>query len=235
DDGAIPIEVRDRENGVRVRGEDGFLVVQVRGAHGEDWSLGRGLLAEPLQVGLAERAFPRERLATDGPGPVTVAVFGFALCDLGRCASHPSHVVERRHPSTVVPCLAGDPRWGSACHGWTYTLQPSRWLSLLTTKIKPSPTPRQDLTSGLLRRDHALATRGEHRRRAAYTCLITKIAPTAELARPSQRVDATAGRQYARLVTGSRCLVPYRTPVAHPRSHLAVSNGVWRRAFCRCA
>jgi hypothetical protein len=80
---------------------------QVRGAHGEDRPLGRGLVAEPLQVGLAERAFPRERFATDGPGPVTVAVFVFALRDLGQCAGHPSYVVERRHPSTVLPCLAG--------------------------------------------------------------------------------------------------------------------------------
>jgi hypothetical protein len=88
EDGAIPIEVRDREKGVvRVRGEDGFLVVQVRSAHGEDRSLGRGLLAEPLQVGLAERAFPRERFASDGPGPMTVAVCVFALCDLGQCGA----------------------------------------------------------------------------------------------------------------------------------------------------
>jgi hypothetical protein len=37
-----------------------MFVVQVRGADGEDRSLGRGLVAEPLQVGLAARAFPRE-------------------------------------------------------------------------------------------------------------------------------------------------------------------------------
>jgi hypothetical protein len=39
--GTIPVEVRDREKGVGARGEDGFFVVQVRGADGEDRSLGR--------------------------------------------------------------------------------------------------------------------------------------------------------------------------------------------------
>jgi hypothetical protein len=94
----------------------------VRGADGEDRSLGRGLVAEPLQVGLAERAFPRERFATDGPGPVTVAVFVFALRDLGQCGGHPSYVVERRHPSTVLPCVAGT-RHGERVDGWSYILQ----------------------------------------------------------------------------------------------------------------
>jgi hypothetical protein len=122
EDGAIPVEVRDREKGVRVRGEDGFFVVQLRGADGEDRSLRRGLVAEPLQVGLAERAFPRERFATDGPGPVTVAVFVFALHDLGQFGGHPSYLVQRRHPSTVVPCSAGDSVIGGASE-WSYNLQ----------------------------------------------------------------------------------------------------------------
>jgi hypothetical protein len=97
--------------------------VQVRGADGEDRSLGRGLVAEPLQVGLAERAFPRKRFATDGPGPVTVAVLVFALRDLGQRGGHPSDVVERHHPSTVLPCWAGTGHGGARPMGWSYNLQ----------------------------------------------------------------------------------------------------------------
>lgn len=96
--------MRDREKGARVRREDGFLIVQIRGADGEDRSLGRGLVAEPPQVSLAERAFPSKGLAADRSGPVTMAVLVFALDDLGQFGDHLGHVVEGRHTFTVLAC-----------------------------------------------------------------------------------------------------------------------------------
>ena len=53
-------------------GEHGLLLAEVLHANGQDGPVRRGLLAEPPQVCLAERAFPGEGLARDGPGPVAV-------------------------------------------------------------------------------------------------------------------------------------------------------------------
>src|SRR5579863_4795910 len=72
--GAEPVEVRDREEGVRVRCEDGLLLGQVGGADRENRAVRRLFVAEPLDVRLAERALPGERLAADLPGPVGLPV-----------------------------------------------------------------------------------------------------------------------------------------------------------------
>src|SRR5580704_13267077 len=82
--GAEPVEVRDREEGVRVRRENRA----VRRLH----------VAEPLDVRLAERALPGERLAADLPGPVGLPVFVDAFSDLGQSGGQACHVVEGLHP-----------------------------------------------------------------------------------------------------------------------------------------
>ena len=65
---------------------------------GEDRAGGRGGVAEPLEIGLGERAFPGEGLAGDEPGPVAVAL---ALGHLGQSGDHPLDVCERRHGGTL--------------------------------------------------------------------------------------------------------------------------------------
>jgi len=57
--------VRNREEGIFVRGEHSLLLAEIFDPDGQYWSLRRRLSAEPLQVGLAERPVPRERLAGD--------------------------------------------------------------------------------------------------------------------------------------------------------------------------
>src|SRR3984885_1091080 len=82
--GAEPVEVRDREEGVRVRRENGLLLGQVGGADRENRAVRRLHVAEPLDVRLAERALPSERLAADFPGPVCLPVLIDAFSDLGQ-------------------------------------------------------------------------------------------------------------------------------------------------------
>jgi hypothetical protein len=53
--------VHDGEDAVDAGGEDAFLLVQVGGVDREDRWGGRDLVAEALEVGLAERAEPLPR------------------------------------------------------------------------------------------------------------------------------------------------------------------------------
>src|SRR2546430_16325515 len=71
-DRGIPVEVRDGEERVRVRGQHRFLLAEVPDADGQDGAVRRNLVAEPPDVGLAERPVPGEPLAADEPGPVAV-------------------------------------------------------------------------------------------------------------------------------------------------------------------
>src|SRR5580658_9260772 len=96
--GSVAVEVRDGEECARVRGEDGFLLAEIRDADGEDRAVRRGLVAEPPDVRLAERPLPRECLARDEPGPVPLP---FTHGDLGQVHGHPGGVVDSRHGGTL--------------------------------------------------------------------------------------------------------------------------------------
>ncbi|MGH3166759.1 MAG: hypothetical protein ACRDN0_12830 [Trebonia sp.] len=89
----------NREEGVRVRGQDRLLFVQVGGADGDDRARGRGLVAVALDIGLAEGAFPGERLAPGFPGQAGLAVLVHAFGDLGQREGEAGHVSERLHDS----------------------------------------------------------------------------------------------------------------------------------------
>src|ERR1700722_1305003 len=65
--GVVAVEVRDGEEAALARREYRFLFRLVGGADRQDRALGRPLAAEPLEVGLAERALPGEGLARDLP------------------------------------------------------------------------------------------------------------------------------------------------------------------------
>src|SRR5215469_225006 len=106
--GGIPVEVRDREEGLRLRGEHRLLLAEILDADGEDRPLRRGLVAEPPEIGFAERALPRECLACDEPGPVAVTL---TLGDLGQARGHQGHVVETRHTGTVAASRRAGQRW----------------------------------------------------------------------------------------------------------------------------
>ena len=70
---------------------------------GEDRAGRRGRVAEALEVGFGERAFPGEGLAADEPGPVAVAC---RLGHLGQRGHHPLDVFESRHGGTLPPIVA---------------------------------------------------------------------------------------------------------------------------------
>src|SRR5215472_5455170 len=86
--------MRDREEGVPVRGEHGLLLAEVFHPDGQYRSVRRRLSAEPPQVCLAERPFPRERLVRDEPGPVAVPL---ALGATRELSGQLGHVVKVRH------------------------------------------------------------------------------------------------------------------------------------------
>jgi hypothetical protein len=81
EDGGISVEVRDREEGARIRGEHRLFLAEILDANGQDGAVGRALVPEPPDVRLAERPFPGEGLTADEPGPVAVP---FVLRDLGQ-------------------------------------------------------------------------------------------------------------------------------------------------------
>ena len=69
-DRRVAVEVRDREEGLRLGREHRLLLGQVLDADREDRTGRRGRIAEPLDVCLGERPLPREGLAGDVPGAV---------------------------------------------------------------------------------------------------------------------------------------------------------------------
>src|SRR5215831_2997501 len=99
EDGGIPVEMRNREEGSRIRGEHRLLLAEVLDADGQDRPIRRGLVAEPPEIRLAERPFPRECLAGGVPRPGAVT---FALGDLGQRQGQFGHVVDGRHTRTVL-------------------------------------------------------------------------------------------------------------------------------------
>jgi hypothetical protein len=90
------VEVRDGEEAVLARSEYCFLFRLVGGADRQNRALRRPLVAEPLEVGLAERALPGERLARDLPGTVTPVLL-LTLGHLGQRRGEPGHVIEGLH------------------------------------------------------------------------------------------------------------------------------------------
>jgi hypothetical protein len=58
--GGISVEVGNRKENFRMRGEHGLFLAEILDANSQDRSIWRGLVAEPLEVRLAERPFPRE-------------------------------------------------------------------------------------------------------------------------------------------------------------------------------
>jgi hypothetical protein len=72
--------VRSREERLRVRREDGFLLAEVVDAGGQDRPFRRGLVPEASDVRLGEGPFPHEALAGDEPRAVAEAL---AFGDLG--------------------------------------------------------------------------------------------------------------------------------------------------------
>src|SRR5512132_2246196 len=62
----VPVEMRNREEGLGLRGEHGLLLAEVFNSNREDRSIWRAGIAEPPDVCLAEWPFPREGLAANG-------------------------------------------------------------------------------------------------------------------------------------------------------------------------
>src|ERR1700753_1474346 len=79
----VASEVLDGEQAGLAGREDRFLLRLVGGPEREDRAPRRRLGAKALEVGLAERAFPGERLARHVPGTVAAAFLG-ALGYLGQ-------------------------------------------------------------------------------------------------------------------------------------------------------
>src|SRR3954467_5761893 len=77
-DGREAVEVGNREDGPGVLCQDRFLVGKARSTDCQDRPDWRSLVAEALDVGLAERALPSERLLADEPGAMPEA---FTLAD----------------------------------------------------------------------------------------------------------------------------------------------------------
>jgi hypothetical protein len=99
EDGGISVEVRDREEDVRIGGEHRLFLAEILDANGQHGAVGRGLVAEPPDVRLAERPVPGEGLTADEPRPVAVPL---ALSDLGQFRYQPGHIIEGRHLRTVL-------------------------------------------------------------------------------------------------------------------------------------
>jgi hypothetical protein len=96
--GGVVVEVLDREHPVDAGGEYAFLLVQIGGVDGENRIGRRCLVAEVLDVSLAERAEPGDSLATYRPGGVPVVL---ALGHLGQLAHDACEVLRRCYPWSV--------------------------------------------------------------------------------------------------------------------------------------
>src|SRR5258708_39488084 len=90
--------MRNREERLRVRSEDGLLVGKVINTYREDRCGRRGRITEPSQVGLTEGPLPRECLPSDEPSAVAMT---FALGCLGHIQGHLSHLVDAHHHRKV--------------------------------------------------------------------------------------------------------------------------------------
>src|SRR4051794_800640 len=86
--------MRDGEHAALSGGEHGLLLVKVGDSNCHDGTVGRLSVAEPLDVCLAERPLPGERLAANGPRPVAVT---FALNNLWQRQRYLGYIVERDH------------------------------------------------------------------------------------------------------------------------------------------
>jgi len=90
--------VRNGEEGSGLCGQNGLFLADVCDANGEDRA-GRGArIAEPFDVGLAERPLPGEGLAGNGPGAIAVAL---AFGDLRQVQGHPGCLIDTDHVRTV--------------------------------------------------------------------------------------------------------------------------------------
>ena len=99
EDGWVIVEVRNREEGFRIGGEDGLLLGEVLYSDSQDWCGRRSGIAESSDVCLAEWPLPRERLPSDGPCAVAMTL---SLGNLGQLQGHPSHFVDAHHFRTVA-------------------------------------------------------------------------------------------------------------------------------------
>jgi hypothetical protein len=108
----------DGEEAVLAGRENRLLFRLVGGADRENRALGRPLVTEPLEVGLAVRALPGERLALDLPLTPAVVLL-LALGHLGQLRREPCHVIEGLHEFTV---LSGPP----PVHDWSWPKSGSR-------------------------------------------------------------------------------------------------------------
>jgi hypothetical protein len=104
----------DGEEAVLARREYRFLLRLVGGPDREDRTRRRRRpgQAEPLDVGLAVRALPGERLARDLPATPAVVLL-LALGHLGQCRREPGHVIEGLHENTLLsgPRRVHDGTW----------------------------------------------------------------------------------------------------------------------------
>src|SRR5260370_7795976 len=67
--GGIPVEVRNREESTRMRGEHSLFLAEILDADSQDGPLRRGLVAEPPAIPLPQRPFPSKPLPADEPTP----------------------------------------------------------------------------------------------------------------------------------------------------------------------
>src|SRR5207247_114388 len=92
------IEVLDGEDAALARREHGFLLLEILDGYREDWTVGRRLVAEALDVGFAERALPREMLLVYEPRSAAMA---FAFGDLGKLRDDRLDILDGRHDVRV--------------------------------------------------------------------------------------------------------------------------------------
>jgi hypothetical protein len=106
--GGIAVEMLDREEPGTALGQHRLLLVEVLDGHGEDVAVGRRLVAESLDVRLAERSLPRECLGADEPG---AAAESRRLGHVGQGRHDRLDVLEgRAHDSTVRSAIITDVR-----------------------------------------------------------------------------------------------------------------------------
>ncbi len=101
----MPVEVRNREQGLGLGGKHGLLLAEVFDAHRENRFTRRAGFAESSDVRLGERPLPGERPAGDEPRAVTVTM---SFADLREVHGHPSRLsrLTIAGHGTAVPCAA---------------------------------------------------------------------------------------------------------------------------------
>ncbi len=90
----VPVEVRDSEESLGIGLDQRLFLFKVHHTDRDDRPRRRGRVAKPLDICLAERPIPGERLASNGPRAVAMAL---AFGDQRQVESHLRDIVDGDH------------------------------------------------------------------------------------------------------------------------------------------